>query len=130
MHELSVATSLLSIVREEAAKHHVQRVLLVRVRYGTLTNIVPEALSFAFETLTAGTELEGTVLEMEEVPLTLRCSSCSLVFTPEENSLFFAKCPSCGAEEGHEVETGRELYLQHLEAEEAQGERHGNPGHP
>ncbi len=117
MHELSIVTSLLSIVREEAEKHRVQRVLLIRVRYGVLTNIVPEALSFAFETLTAGTDLEGTILEMEEVPLTLRCSSCSLVFTPEENNLFSAKCPSCGSEEGHEVRTGRELYLQHLEAE-------------
>ncbi len=58
MHEMSVVTSLLSIVREEMAKHDVHRLLLVRVRYGALANIVPEALSFAFEALTAGTDFE------------------------------------------------------------------------
>ena len=34
MHEMSVVTSLLSIVREEMEKHNVHRLLLVRVRYG------------------------------------------------------------------------------------------------
>ena len=47
MHEMSVVTSLLSIVREEMEKHDVHRLLLVRVRYGALSNIVPEALSTA-----------------------------------------------------------------------------------
>lgn len=117
MHEMSVVTSLLSLIREEMAKHEVRRLLLVRLRYGALTNIVPEALSFAFEALTAGTDLEGAVLETEEVPLTLRCSECSAVFAPERGNLFLAVCPACGARQGHEVESGRELYLQHLEAE-------------
>lgn len=117
MHEMSVVTSLLSLVREEMEKHGVARLILVRVRYGALTNIVPEALSFAFEALTTGTDFEGASLETEEVPLTLRCSGCSAVFTPEGGNLFMAACPCCGAQQGHAVETGRELYLQHLEAE-------------
>ena len=97
MHEMSVVTSLLSIVREEMEKHDVHRLLLVRVRYGALSNIVPEALSFAFEALTAGTDFEGAVLETEEH--------------------FFAPCPACGEQYGHSMETGRELYVQHIEAE-------------
>ena len=99
MHEMSVVTSLLSIVREEMEKHDVHRLLLVRVRYGALSNIVPEALSFAFEALTAGTDFEGAVLETEEVPITLK------------------PCPACGEQYGHSMETGRELYVQHIEAE-------------
>ncbi len=117
MHELSVVTSLLALVREEMAKHGVQRLLSVRVRYGALTNIVPEALSFAFEALTAGTDFDGAVLEMEETPLELRCSECGSLFSPKEKNLFLATCPNCGSREGHQVESGRELYLQHLEAE-------------
>lgn len=117
MHELSVVTSLLALVREEMAKHGVQRLLSVRVRYGTLTNIVPEALSFAFEALTTGTDLEGAVLEMEEVPVTLRCAECACIFSPEGKNLFLAACPKCGSCQGHRVESGRELYLQHMEAE-------------
>ena len=108
MHEMSVVTSLLSIVREEMEKHDVHRLLLVRVRYGALSNIVPEALSFAFEALTAGTDFEGAVLETEEVPIT---------FPAVKGEHFFAPCPACGEQYGHSMETGRELYVQHIEAE-------------
>ena len=75
MHEMSVVTSLLSIVREEMEKHDVHRLLLVRVRYGALSNIVPEALSFAFEALTAGTDFEGAVLAVSYTHLTLPTNS-------------------------------------------------------
>lgn len=117
MHEMSVITSLLSIVREEMEKHHVQHLLLVRVRYGTLANIVPEALSFAFEALTADTDFAGAVLELEEVPVTLRCHQCGFLFTPPKKEAFGASCPQCGEQKGHQLETGRELYVQHIEAE-------------
>ena len=95
MHEMSVVTSLLSIVREEMEKHDVHRLLLVRVRYGALSNIVPEALSFAFEALTAGTDFEGAVLETEEVPITLKCSQCGHTFPAVKGEHFFAPCPAC-----------------------------------
>ncbi|MDU4377252.1 MAG: hydrogenase maturation nickel metallochaperone HypA, partial [Bilophila wadsworthia] len=55
MHEMSLVTSLLSIIREEMERHALHRLLQVRARYGALANIVPEALSVAFEALTAGT---------------------------------------------------------------------------
>lgn len=107
----------LSIVREEMEKHDVHRLLLVRVRYGALSNIVPEALSFAFEALTAGTDFEGAVLETEEVPITLKCSQCGHTFPAVKGEHFFAPCPACGEQYGHSMETGRELYVQHIEAE-------------
>ncbi|MEG1610827.1 MAG: hydrogenase maturation nickel metallochaperone HypA [Bilophila sp.] len=117
MHEMSVVTSMLSIVRDEMAKHAVSHLLLVRVRYGALSNIVPEALSFAFEALTANTDLAGAVLETEEMPVTLRCGKCDTVFTPEGKDRFFTPCPACGEQNGHRMESGRELYVQHIEAE-------------
>ena len=87
------------------------------VRYGALSNIVPEALSFAFEALTAGTDFEGAVLETEEVPITLKCSQCGHTFPAVKGEHFFAPCPACGEQYGHSMETGRELYVQHIEAE-------------
>ena len=68
MHEMSLVTSLLSIIREEMERHALHRLLQVRVRYGALANIVPEALSVAFEALTAGTDWEGAVLQTERNP--------------------------------------------------------------
>lgn len=118
MHEMSIVTSILSIIQDEMAKHNVHKLLKVYVRYGALTNIVPDSLQFAFEVLTKDTEFDGAILETEEVPLTLRCSNCSAIYTPEDKKeVFFFQCPSCGKEVGYVVETGRELYIQHLEAE-------------
>ena len=69
------------------------------------------------EALTAGTDFEGAVLETEEVPITLKCSKCGQTFSPVRGEHFFAPCPSCGEQYGHAMETGRELYVQHIEAE-------------
>lgn len=56
MHEVSLVTSLLSIIREETERHVLYHLLQVRVRYGVLVNIIPEALSVAFEVLTVRTD--------------------------------------------------------------------------
>lgn len=117
MHEMSLVTSLLSIIREEMERHALHRLLQVRVRYGALANIVPEALSAAFEALTAGTDWEGAVLQTEEIPLSLKCSHCGQIFPPARQKRFSAPCPFCGEEQGHSIEAGRELYIQSMEAE-------------
>jgi len=117
MHEMSIVTSLLSIVDEELTKRQLQKLLVVRVRHGALANIVPEAMSFAFEALTQGSSFEGARLELEEEPVVLRCT-CGASFSPEQKrELLFVPCPACGKTRGHTVEKGRELYLQHIEAE-------------
>ncbi|MCL2123685.1 MAG: hydrogenase maturation nickel metallochaperone HypA [Desulfovibrionaceae bacterium] len=117
MHEISIVTSLLSLVDEELAKRQLQKLLVVRVRHGALANIAPEAMSFAFEALTQGSPFEGARLELEEEPVVLRCP-CGACFSPEQKrELLFVPCPACGETLGHTVEKGRELYLQHIEAE-------------
>ena len=55
MHEMSLTLSLLAIVREEMQKHGATRLLLVRVRSGAISQVVPEALDMAFTVLTQGT---------------------------------------------------------------------------
>ena len=118
MHEMSLCTGLLDIIKQEMEKHHAHRLVCVRVRHGSLANIVPEALSMAFEVLTVDTDLEGARLEMVEEPVTLACGSCGAEFAPEAASAArFAPCTVCGEELGHKVLTGRELYLEHIEVE-------------
>jgi len=117
MHELSIATSLLSLIDEELKKRQLEKLLAVRVRHGALANIVPEAMRFAFAALTQGGPFEGARLELEEEPIVLHCS-CGARFSPaQKNELLFAPCPACNEMLGHRVEKGRELYLQHIEAE-------------
>lgn len=115
MHELSIVTSLLEIIRDEMAKNGVTRLLEVRLRYGSLANVVPDALMFGFEALTEGTPLAGARLVCEEIPLRLTCA-CGVTFTPERG-LFGACCPACKAMQDHVAASGRELYIESIEAE-------------
>jgi hydrogenase nickel incorporation protein HypA/HybF len=117
MHELAIAQSLVDIIAQELKNHGAVRLTLVRIKYGALSAIVPEALQLSFEALTRDTEMEGAVLETVEVPLVVRCRECAMEFSPEEGDTMIMPCPGCGAEFGHEIVSGRELYLEHLEAE-------------
>ncbi len=116
MHEMSIAQSLVRIIEQEMAKNHVSRLYKVKICYGRIAAIVPEALDTAFQALTRDTPMQGAVLETREVPLQARCRSCAREFTPEDD-LFIAACPHCGTEFGHEIISGKELYIEELEAE-------------
>ncbi len=116
MHEMAIAENILQIIEDELAKNHCTKLTLVRVRYGALSQVVPDSLQFCFEAVIKDGPHEGARLEMEEVPLILRCGMCQQSFSPAEGSPF-EPCPHCEQTLGHEVEQGRELYVQHLEAE-------------
>jgi hydrogenase nickel incorporation protein HypA/HybF len=111
VHELSVAQGLLEIIEQEARPYPGARVTRVHLRIGKLSAVVPDALRFAFEALTRGGIAEGAVLEIEEVPLTIRCHQCEEVFTVGDP---FMVCPRC---EGSDVEmvSGRELEIRSME---------------
>jgi len=119
MHEMSLVGNLLDIIQQEMEKHHAKRLLLVRLRCGVLANVVPEALSMAFEVQTSGTSFAGTQLELRMEPLCLRCGGCGREFFPEgdTHATIFSVCPVCGEEIGHSVLTGKELYIDHIELE-------------
>lgn len=115
---MSIAQSLAGIVRQEMARHGVTRLVSVRVRHGALAAVVPHALEFAWQAVTLGTPLAGARLDMEEVAVRLRCSSCGREFAPGDcDQLLLIPCPTCGEDLGHAVLEGKELYVENLEAE-------------
>lgn len=117
MHELSIAQSLIAIIKEEMEKHGLTKLRKVRVKHGKLAAIVPESLEFAFKASILQTPLDGAELEMEVIPLILECSECGRRFSPEEPDALFVPCPDCGEGIGHNVIQGKELYLDNMEAE-------------
>lgn len=116
MHEMSIAHSLVGIIEQEMARNNVTRLIRVRVKYGRISAIVPEALQTAFEVMTMDTPMQGAKLEIEEVPLAARCRECKKEFSPE-GDLMIMTCPHCSAEFGHEIISGKDLYIDELEAE-------------
>ena len=116
MHELSISSGIIEVARRALASQppSASRVLRVDVRVGRLTGIVPEILRHYYALLTAGTELEGSTLAVEVVPVRGRCSDCSVAF--EVGDLCF-RCPHCGS--GFpEIFSGKELEVVSLETAE------------
>lgn len=119
MHEMSLTVSLLDIVRQEMRKHGAKTLRMVRLRHGALTNVMPEALSMAFEVLIQGTDLEGARLEMTEEAVRLACGNCGKEFEPgaPRAAALVAPCPFCDEAIGHMVLSGKELYIDHIAVE-------------
>jgi hydrogenase nickel incorporation protein HypA/HybF len=111
MHELSIADAIVTIARRHAAGRRVTR---VDVRVGHLRQVVPDSLTFAFELIAAGTELDGAELVIEDVPARVRCGACAAETMLAE---FPAHCSACGGLDV-EVTGGEELLVDSLEIDE------------
>ena len=112
MHELSIADAVVGIASRHANGRRVTR---VELRVGHLRQVVPDALDFAWQLVTQGTEMDGARLVIEEVPAMVRCRSCGA-----ETQLrgFPAHCAPCGGLDV-DVTGGDELLVDALEIEES-----------
>jgi hydrogenase nickel incorporation protein HypA/HybF len=90
MHELAITQSVVDMVVERMAG---RRVATVRVRVGELSGVVPDAMAFCYEVVTAGTELEGSRLEIERTPGRAHCRDCGQDFALADLIML---CP-CGS---------------------------------
>ena len=114
MHELSIALSVLDIVRTAAASSGLASVSLVRLRVGRASGVQPDSLRFAFDCSKAGTPAAGADLEIEEVPVGGHCDVCDRDFTNPE--LYVLACPLCGGS-SFRITAGDELDVLDLEGE-------------
>lgn len=110
MHELSIALSMIEQIEQEAAKHQ-GTVRAAQVKIGVLAGVDCEALRFAWEIARVGTQLAGTLLEIENVTLLVRCPSCGETRSAEVRSI---ACPRCVTPE-QVIVAGKELELHALE---------------
>ena len=113
MHELSLMQSVLDSVEESAARAGATRVYEVRLKIGEMTEVVDEALRFAFECLTPGTLLEGAELVCDYVEPRSHCFACGADYTHDR---FHVSCPACGSIQTT-ITQGKELYIDSIEAE-------------
>ncbi len=112
MHELSVVSNLLDFLEDQTREHKAQRVTFVKLRIGQLSGIVPELLQSAFEVYRKGTAVEYARLEVEIVPIKVRCRTCG-ADSPMEDDY---SCSSCGSRD-LEIREGRELLVEKIELE-------------
>jgi hydrogenase nickel incorporation protein HypA/HybF len=101
MHELAITQCVVDAVTERTGS---APVAVVRVRVGRLAGVVPDAMRFCFELVTAGTPLEGAELEFEQPEGRARCRTCGRDFALPDPVLL-CRCGSADVE----VVAGREL---------------------
>ncbi len=114
MHELSIALSVLDIVRTAAADAGLSRITIVRLRIGSASGVQPEALRFAFDCSKTVTPAAVAALEIEEVPVGGHCDACDRDFTHPE--AYVLACPLCGGT-SFRVTAGDELNVLDIEGE-------------
>ncbi|MEN6475614.1 MAG: hydrogenase maturation nickel metallochaperone HypA [Syntrophaceae bacterium] len=96
MHEMSLTQSMLSIIEEHATRHGFTKVNSVRLSFGKLSSIEPEALKFAFEVLSEGTRAQGARMIFDILPVSIYCMHCEQT---SELASYAAHCPRCGSAE-------------------------------
>jgi hydrogenase nickel incorporation protein HypA/HybF len=111
VHEAGLAQTALEIAAERTRERGATRVHRLVLRVGDLSGVVPEALRFVLEALSAGTPCEGAVFEIEVVPVECHCPACDRPFRPTD--VVYA-CPDCGATSS-DVRQGHELVLHAME---------------
>lgn len=115
MHEASIAQnvidSVLRLIEDGTVQGKVARVYL---KVGKLTAVVPDNLQFMFGVLAEEGPLAGVKLEIEEVPIRVRCKACEEAFEMQEEIRLI--CPKCGSADTR-FETGRELLIDAVEVD-------------
>jgi hydrogenase nickel incorporation protein HypA/HybF len=109
MHEMAITESVISAVSDKVGERRVQRVSLA---VGRLSGVVAESLYFYFDLATEGTPLEGSKLEIIDIPGRARCRSCGVKVELED---MIALC-TCGSAD-LEILSGEELTIKEVELE-------------
>jgi len=113
MHEIKIAEELSVIVIDKAREAGLLVVDRVNVTFGQLVQIVPEIFEFAFRETVRDTVAAEAALNIEIIPLEMRCLSCGAEYSPGEYS---ARCRACGAIDITVVH-GKELFIKSIEGE-------------
>jgi hydrogenase nickel incorporation protein HypA/HybF len=107
-YKLSIAFDLVEIAEAAARSANAQRVEVVHLTLGVFAGVVKEALLFGYDTVIKGTLLEGSRLEIEDVPLVIYCSACDRERGLPSIQSF--QCPTCGSPVS-DIRHGKEIEL-------------------
>jgi len=96
MHELSIASEIYRVSRQEAEKRGAGRLEEVRIAVGELSAVEPELLAFAWQAVVAeGPDAEAR-LEIEWYPARQDCPDCGEIAERQAGS-WMRLCPKCAA---------------------------------
>lgn len=97
MHEAGIAVEILKFVLSKAEEHKAKKVIALKLRVGVHRGIILENLRYFFLHAATGTPAEDAVLEIEEEPVRIACTTCGT----NESKSFVIKCPVCDGDSVH-----------------------------
>jgi len=104
---------ILETVDASARDAGASKVLKISISIGALTEVIEDALYFAFDALTEGTLSEGAELEVTTIQPRSTCLECGCEF---EHDRFHMLCPQCGSF-ATTLSAGREMQIDSIEVD-------------
>jgi hydrogenase nickel incorporation protein HypA/HybF len=86
----------------------------VVISVGRFSNVLPDALAFAFQALTQTGIIKGAKLEIENLPAEARCVACGYEYHVDNFPLI---CPVCKSH-SFIIISGEEVYIKNIYCEE------------
>jgi len=111
MHELSIAMDLVEQLSEVISRENASEVLEISVAIGAMCGVERVPFEFAFPEAARNTPLQGAVLNIEEIPLVLKCNDCGLEGETDELVMI---CPGCNSF-SVEIVKGMEFLVRSME---------------
>lgn len=115
MHELPIVKSIFDLCVKHAAANNVKKIITVNLKVGEVSDLQDEWIQRYFDFLSKGTIVEGARLNIERVPLVVRCKACSESFSVNiRDRQKKVECPKCRGTEFAYV-SGREYTVDSME---------------
>lgn len=113
MHEIRIAEDLAGIVLDTAGNEGLSTVSAVNISFGQMVQIVPDIFKFAFAEAVRDTIAGNAEINIEVLPVKLKCKVCGAGFRMGED---YFTCNNCGSSE-IEILQGKELFIKSIEGE-------------
>ncbi|MBU4413680.1 MAG: hydrogenase maturation nickel metallochaperone HypA [Proteobacteria bacterium] len=95
MHEMGIAKQIIEIatssIPDDLENIPVEK---INLKIGQMSSVVPDSLRFCFEILSKDTPLAGAELNIEEIPVVVRCMECNIEWTTNKPVFVCKKCKS------------------------------------
>lgn len=111
MHELSLCQAMIAQVEAIAAEQGAVSVNRIALQIGPLSGVDADLLRHAYPFAIEGTIAQHAVLEIEPLPVRVRCLACGAESAAEANNLL---CGSCGDSQT-QLLSGNEMLLSRVE---------------
>lgn len=118
MHELGLMTGIMDAVVKTAENAGADKVTEIKLTVGEMTEVVEEAMVFAFEALSEGTICEGAKLDLTIVHPRSKCLECGAEY---DHDRFHVRCPKCDSP-FTQLLRGREMQIDSIEIWNDDGE--------